>query len=249
MIDRLKREKDFHNKRFDDNSILRNHANKYYAVNKHVEDRYVDIVAKHCKEKKVLEYGCGSGSQSLQWLELDAKLIGIDISSKGIEKAKEKISKTNYNAEYYIMDAEKTKFNDNVFDLVIGTGIIHHLNILNSYKEISRILNDDGHAIFIEPLGHNPLINLYRKLTPEMRTKDEHPLKINDIKLMEQYFHDVHIEYYSLFVLFAVPIRKLWFFKKIYNILKIVDEIVLRFPFIRRYAWTILVHAHRPKIN
>jgi SAM-dependent methyltransferase len=147
------------------------------------------------------------------------------------------------------MDAEKTKFNDNVFDLVIGTGIIHHLNILNSYKEISRILNDDGHAIFIEPLGHNPLINLYRKLTPEMRTKDEHPLKINDIKLMEQYFHDVHIEYYSLFVLFAVPIRKLWFFKKIYNILKIVDEIVLRFPFIRRYAWTILIHAHRPKIN
>ena len=66
---------------------------------------------------------------------------------------------------------------------------------------------------------------------------------------MEQYFHDVHIEYYSLFVLFAVPIRKLWFFKNIYNILKIVDEIVLRFPFIRRYAWTILIHAHRPKIN
>ena len=52
MIDRLKREKDFHNKRFDDNSILRNQANKYYAVNKHVEDRYVDIVAKHCKEKR-----------------------------------------------------------------------------------------------------------------------------------------------------------------------------------------------------
>ena len=31
-------------------------------------------------------------------------------------------------------------------------------------------------ALFIEPLGHNPVINLYRRRTPEQRTVDEHPL-------------------------------------------------------------------------
>ena len=121
------------------------------------------------------------------------------------------------------MNAENTKFDSNVFDIIVGMGIIHHLDLLNSYRELSRILINDGHAVFVEPLGHNPLINLYRIFTPKIRTEDEHPLKIKDIKLIEKYFHNVHIEYYSLFVLLAVPFRKLFIFEKLYihrNLLK-----------------------------
>ena len=80
-----------------------------------------------------------------------------------------------------------------------------------------------------------------------MRTEDEHPLKIKDIKLLEKYFHNVHIEYYSLFVLLAVPFRKLFIFEKLYGILKKVDELVLAIPFMQRYAWTAIIHASSPR--
>ena len=41
--------------------------------------------------------------------------------------------------------------------------------------------------IFIEPLGTNPLINLYRKFTPTSRSDDEHPLTFEDIKYFKSY--------------------------------------------------------------
>ena len=50
------------------------------------------------------------------------------------------------------------------------------LNFLSVLNEISRILKPNGKLLFIEPLGTNPLINFYRKLTPKSRSKDEHPL-------------------------------------------------------------------------
>ena len=61
------------------------------------------------------------------------------------------------------------------FDIVYGTGILHHLEINKCLNEIHRILKPDGNLLFVEPLGTNPLINLYRKFTPNSRSKDEHP--------------------------------------------------------------------------
>ena len=46
----------------------------------------------------------------------------------------------------------------------------------------SENLPSKGNLIFIEPLGTNPIINLYRKLTPKSRSKDEHPLINKDFK-------------------------------------------------------------------
>jgi ubiquinone/menaquinone biosynthesis C-methylase UbiE len=64
------------------------------------------------------------------------------------------------------MNAEATTFPDNSFDLICGSSILHHLNLDKACAEIRRILRPDGGAVFIEPLGHNPLINMFRKLTP-----------------------------------------------------------------------------------
>ena len=50
------------------------------------------------------------------------------------------------------------------------------------------MLRDDGMALFIEPLGHNPVINAYRRRTPEMRPPDEHPLRVDDLALAVRWF-------------------------------------------------------------
>ena len=85
-------------------------------------------------------------------------------------------------------NCEKTKFNDNSFDIIYGSGILHHLDISLCLKEMYRLLKPGGRFLFIEPLGTNPLINFYRKLTPKSRSKDEHPLINDDFELIKKIF-------------------------------------------------------------
>jgi len=46
---------------------------------------------------------------------------------------------------------------------------------------------EKGSAIFIDPLGHNPAINMFRRSTPDLRTEDEHPLLLEDFRLAGRY--------------------------------------------------------------
>ncbi|NKB69255.1 MAG: methyltransferase domain-containing protein [Candidatus Latescibacteria bacterium] len=244
---RLQKERSFHDDRFKGNDDLRKAAKKYYTVNAGGWNKYVRIISQYCKDARVLEYGCGTGSGSIQWLKLGAILTGIDLSSEGIEKAKKQIADTEYEASYFVMDAENTEFAECHFDMIIGSGIIHHLDLEKSYGELNRILKKDGRAVFVEPLGHNPLINLYRNLTPKMRTEDEHPLLEKDLLLLEKYFHSVEIKYFSLFTLLAVPFRNTFLFNGLCSILGKIDQMVFLIPPARKYAWTVVIHASNPK--
>lgn len=245
--DRLQKERSFHDERFGRENDVRKKAGKYYSINTHVVNRFFEIVSRDCQGKKLVEYGCGTGRRSEKWLTHGAILTGIDISHEGIKKAKERIANTDYNADYFVMNAENTGFRDSSFDIVVGTGIIHHLNLLNAYQELCRILDKDGYAVFIEPLGHNPFINLYRALTPRMRTDDEHPLKLKDIDLLKRYFSSVEVEYFSLFTLLAVAFKNTFFFDTLCGFLRSVDKAVFLIPFVKKYAWTVLIHVSRPR--
>jgi 2-polyprenyl-3-methyl-5-hydroxy-6-metoxy-1,4-benzoquinol methylase len=107
-------------------------------VNKRVIERYFKIVSLLCKGKNLLEYGCGTGSYSKQWLKMGARVTGIDISEEGIKMAKKDMADSAFHADFHVMDAEKTSFHDGSFDLVVGTGILHHLDLAKSYRELSR---------------------------------------------------------------------------------------------------------------
>lgn len=67
-------------------------------------------------------------------------------------------------------------FLDDYFDLVAKISIRHHLDIKWAYEEIVRVLKSEGHGIFLEPLGHNPLINYFMVHKPNLKSIDEHPL-------------------------------------------------------------------------
>ncbi len=238
---RLKNEQSFHNQRFAGDDWLRSNIKKYYSINNNVQKIYYHIVSKNCKNKKLLEYGCSTGNDLQIFENFGALITGIDISDEAIKKTKKKID-----GKFYVMNAEQTEFKKNTFDIIVGKGIIHHLNLKKIYLETSRILNDNGHAVFIEPLGHNPLINLYRKLTPSIRTIDEHPLLRKDLKLLQKYFLNVKIQYHSFLTILAVPFRKSFLFKPLLKILYLIDQVILKIPLIREWAWIAIIHVHKP---
>lgn len=149
---------------------------------------------------------------------------------------------------FTVMDAENTTFTNSCFDLICGSSILHHLNVTKAYDEIRRILKPDGRAVFLEPLGHNPLINLYRKRTPTLRSPDEHPLLIKDLQAAGEFFSSLTINYFHLFSLLGVPSRNFFFFHPLLHLLEAVDRTGFSvLPFLRRYAWTTVFVLALPK--
>ncbi|MDJ0730413.1 MAG: class I SAM-dependent methyltransferase [Crocosphaera sp.] len=73
----------------------------------------------------ILDVGCGTG-RALSWYEQQInhlKLTGIDPSADLLEKASQRLP----NAEFIEGSGEKLPFQDNSFDLVVATGIMHHV--------------------------------------------------------------------------------------------------------------------------
>jgi SAM-dependent methyltransferase len=233
----IKRERTFQNKIA--SGKTRELTAKYYLIPIKNREFYVKFLQAHCYQKRVLEYGCGTGTYASFLAERGASYFGIDISDVAIQKSKDDsfIALSNLQS-FIIMNGEKLGFKDNTFDLVCGSGILHHLNIEKAFNEICRVLKKEGMAIFREPLGHNPIINLYRKSTPELRTKDEHPLKINDINMARNYFGKIDIHFFNLITLIAVIFRKKKYFNKVIFVLDKIDQVLFNlFPFLKKYAW------------
>ena len=142
-------------------------------------------------------------------------------------------------------NCEKTKFNDESFNIVYGTGILHHLEINKCLDEIHRILKPDGNLLFVEPLGTNPIINLYRKLTPNSRSKDEHPLINKDFKYINSKFIDTKIKYYGFLTLVFFPFYRSPNKSKIFRLLADLDQYLFRFKFFQLFAWSCLITAKK----
>ena len=250
--ERLSREKAYHDQRFGGDNSERSAARKYYSLMNKAGQEYRSVAIATCGNGHLLEYGCGTGRQSQVWLRTGARITGIDISSEAIEKAKTTIMGTEFadRAEYYEMNAEAMSFKDDTFDVIVGSGIIHHLELDPCYSELARVLKPGGLAVFMEPLGHNYLINFYRKLTPGMRTEDEHPLRMEDIRHAERYFNNVKASYYNLTTLLAVPFRKTFLFKPLFNMFHQLDRALFKvLPFLRKHAWFIVLQMRDPRLK
>jgi len=239
-------------KQFFDNAFeidARSHLDKYYSIVKSSRICYENYIKENSRDKIILEYGCGRGEYAFKIKDFCQKVIGIDISEVGIRIANEKAQKLGItNTEFYEMDAENLTFKDNTFDLICGNCILHHLNLENAMNEIIRVLKPNGKAVFIEPLGLNPAINLYRKLTPKLRTEDEHPLKLNELKFIQSYFKISNNKYFHLFSLLAIPFRKFKNFKNILNYLDNFDRFAIKyFHFIAPLSWMVVIILENPK--
>lgn len=240
---RLRKEKEFHDERFGGHDQARVAAAKYYSIMQRPVALYRNLATQDCSSKQLLEMGCATGDQCKWWMDAGANVTGIDISSEAIARARFRWAGTSYEtrSRYIEMNAEAMSFDDNSFDIVVGNGIIHHLDLETCYREIARVLKPGGRAVFMEPLGHNPLINLYRRLTPKMRTEDEHPLKEKDFELARQYFKVVDCTQFHLSSLLAVPLRNTRLFEPVLNYLCGVDKALFRLRILRKQAWFVVL--------
>ncbi|MBE0644443.1 MAG: class I SAM-dependent methyltransferase [Bacteroidetes bacterium] len=245
---RILKEQQFHDTRILEEDAARRPTDKYYVLMELPRALYTRRVEELGRGHRLLEYGCSDGESSRHWAAQGVSTTGIDISPAAIDVARKRAADAKLEIQYEVMNAEQMTFEDGNFDVVSGTGILHHLDLPVAFAEINRVLNDAGHALFIEPLGHNPLINLYRKLTPGMRSEDEHPLRTQDLHIAAQYFSDVHLQFFNLLTFAAIPLRSTPLFRPALSTLRAIDRMLFTIlPFTRRYAWMVLLDCSRPK--
>ena len=229
----------------------------------HIEDypsrrRLVAIIDQFASErpnKIILDYGCGRGSNSLKYLKCGArKVYGIDISPVYISNAIElmrqaEIDKSLFN--FRVMDAHGLEFEKTRSTWFWEAESLHHLNPDIALKEIHRVLKPNGRVLLFEPLADNPLLKLFRTLTPSARTEDETPFTGKKIReLIDRCKWKAELFYCGLFEAPVAMVTSLFMPKKSDNLVLRFADILERWTHEKRIllSWNQYVLFHMIKI-
>src|SRR5256886_17582086 len=102
--------------------------------------RRVKMLSSHLKPgMTVLELGCGTGYFTRELAHSGADVVAIDVSPELLEIARSNCSAPN--VRYEIQNAYELSYRDNVFDSVVGSSVLHHLEVEAAFGEIFRVLN------------------------------------------------------------------------------------------------------------
>ena len=97
---------------------------------------------------RVLEIGCGMGTDGAQFAKAGAIYTGIDLTDAAVELARKRFQVSGLPGEFRVADAERLDFPDASFDLVYSHGVLHHTpDIEAAVREIHRVLKPGGCAI------------------------------------------------------------------------------------------------------
>lgn len=117
------------------------------------------------KGRKLLEVGCGVGTDLVRFARAGAHVTGIDVSQTGIELARRNIEQHGLRANVRWMNGECMEFAENTFDVVYAHGVLPYtVETGKMINEIRRVLKPGGEAILMV-YNRNSWLNLMRKVT------------------------------------------------------------------------------------
>ena len=196
--------------------------------------------------ERVVDFGCGSGANSVLLAHRDAHVWGIDISEDLLRLAQRRLDASGRSggATFIAGSAHDMPFPDSSIDLVFGIAILHHLDLALVSKEVRRVLKPGGRAIFQEPVRNSAVIRFVRRLIP-YRAPDispyERPLTDGELARFANGFSSVSVRAFALphvQVGQVVPVVKNYW-RSLYAMdRRLLDAV----PLLRRYASIRVIH-------
>lgn len=113
------------------------------------EQYLVDFLKTHRHEigLRVLDSGCGPGNLTAILAAEGFYVMGVDISSNGIENARERLKKQRFYVDLEVGDLRELRFEDGAFDTVINMHVLSHFSwgeAKQGFAELARVLKPGG---------------------------------------------------------------------------------------------------------
>jgi len=134
----------------------------------------------NANEKKLLDVGCGTGTISLELQRRGFEVYGIDFSSVGIQRAREK----GINAIECDLDKDGIPFENSFFDVVWAGDVVEHVfDPLFLLKEINRVLKYDGKILLSTPND----INIFKRISVFLYGESPQSVIYRDLKICKHH--------------------------------------------------------------
>lgn len=103
------------------------------------------------KDKRVLDYGCGSGYGSAQIARTSDRVTAVDVAADAVEYARARFGRSNLDFQQ-IDPSRPLPFADASFDVVLSFQVFEHVRDTARYlSEIRRVLAPGGKLVLVTP--------------------------------------------------------------------------------------------------
>ena len=126
--------------------------NEVSAKRYRAEPHILDFAGFHLwRGRRVLEVGCGIGTDGEQFARHGAEYVGIDLSDASLDLCKQRFKVYDLKGEFHHVDiTDQSVLDLGQFDLVYSYGVLHHYpGMKNHIDTISRLLNKGGEFRFM----------------------------------------------------------------------------------------------------
>jgi SAM-dependent methyltransferase len=230
-----------------------------------MENRFILSHMGDLKGKRLLDIGAGLGESSVYFALLGAQVTMTDISPGMVQTGRELARKYGVEIEGIVSQGEDLGAPPEKYDFVYIANTIHHVQDRDAlFQKIHGALRPGGRFFSYDPVAYNPAINVYRRMATEVRTEDESPLTLADLRLARKYFPNVqHREFWIstllLFVKYYLVDRvhpnqdRYW--KRIlretpgslrwWMASRALDGVLTRLPLVRWLAWNMVMWGEK----
>ena len=123
-----------------------------------IRRRFEDFVHPR-KGLKMLDIGCGTGQSRQIYEGIFGDYTGVDLAESSLAKARKEFP----NDKWMCADARELPFEDNTFDLVAFSSVLHHIpDFETALRDARRVLKPGGDVFAFDPNLLHPAMAIFR---------------------------------------------------------------------------------------
>ena len=193
-------------------------------------------------QSRVLEVGCGTGLFTEMFAHSGAKIVAVDISPELLDQAQERGLPTDQ-VEFLAKRFEDCEVHG-PFQAVVGSSVLHHLEVEPSLRKIFDLLEPGGYLSFAEPNMLNPQIMIQKNIPFIKRWLNDSPDETAFVRwrlraLLEKIgFREVTITPYD----WLHPYTP----RPLIGLVNLMGKFVEIIPVLREFSGSLVIAARRP---
>lgn len=213
--------------------------------------------------KRILDVGCGSGLNAVQFAKLGATVTGVDLSSKELAAARRsaEINGVSERTHFICSPIEIAEVPEASFDIVWVDAMLHHVldELELVLQRVVRWVKPDGLVVIAEPVNLCEPLRRLRKMVPVRAmnvTPGERPLVPAEVETVLRYLDAPRLRHFMLlgrldqFILTNFKYeRSSWPRKALSNAIALLDYALLSLPGVQSLAGGCVIYGRPRKKN